>query len=522
MRSTLIDESGSTQSNLKVEQVGLGETAADLGLWGINTASNVASGAVLELSPGTTSLRGVALDELHGGSGLGPLGMLEITLSDGSSASVDLSAATTTSEVIDAIAASGLSVIVGLNDARNGLRIRDVSGGSGTVSISSSDNTAAAVGLETSTTDKIIVGGNLNRQSVTADTLLSSLNQGDGITGGSFTIRDSAGGTGAVNLAVEGIKTVGELIDAVNNLSIGVTAQLNDAGDGIAVIDTAGGGAALTIEDTGTGTAAKSLGIAGTAASQTVSGSIVSALVGSQAGIIEVEATDTLATLAAKINELGRYGEASVQPNADGGYSLRIRSLKGGEAGRLGINTTGFNLDFRTDVRGRDAMIAVSTDGGIERFLTSADGVFEIGKADASRDTSSNLADTVADSTASAEVGPSSTAEAESGLVLTLKQLSDTPITITVQENPEAVVSAAKAFVDQYNLLVEKLDSLTFYDPETEQVGLLFGSSEALRIRNGYSRLLSGRIVARASCARSVRLVCESRTTASSIWMSKN
>ena len=34
-------------------------------------------------------------------------------------------------EIIDAISDSGLPLIVGLNDARNGFRIRDVSGGSG-------------------------------------------------------------------------------------------------------------------------------------------------------------------------------------------------------------------------------------------------------------------------------------------------------------------------------------------------------------------------------------------------------
>ncbi len=87
-------------------------------------------------------------------------------------------------------------------------------------------------------------------------------------------------------------------------------------------------------------------------------GSTVSALVGSQAGIVAIEATDTLDSIAAKINELGRYAEAAVQANEDGTYSLRMRSLKGGEAGRIGINTSGFDLDFRTDMRGRDALIA--------------------------------------------------------------------------------------------------------------------------------------------------------------------
>lgn len=483
----LIDRSSASLSNLIVEQVGSGETAADLGLWGINAAADTVTGVAIELAPGTSVLRGVSLSELGGGSGAGSLTTIEITLSDGSSASVDLSSATNTAEVIDAIAQSGLSLIAGLNDARNGFRIRDVSGGSGTLSISSSDGTASSIGLQGSAAGGILVGANLNRQTVTGETLLASLNQGSGVNGGSLTIRDGAGGTGAVNLTVEGIKSIGELIDAINGLGISVTAQLSDTGDGITVVDTSGGPGTLVIEDTGSGTAAKTLGIAGTATNQVVAGANVSALVGTQAINVTVEAADTLETIAARISEQGRYAEAAVQSNDDGTFSLQVRSLKGGESGRLAINTSGFDLDWRTQVRGQDALIAVSTEGGIERFLTSPDGVFEIEGSESKPGTPSSQLDTRA--------GNESDTDSASGLVLTLKQLASDPLTITVREDPEAVVKAAKAFADQYNLLVDKLDSLTFFNAETEEVGLLFGSSEALRIRSGYGRLLSGRIV---------------------------
>ena len=46
--------------------------------------------------------------------------------------------------------------------------------------------------------------------------------------------------------------------------------------------------------------------------------------------------------------------------------------------------------------------------------------------------------------------------------------------------------------MDQYNNLVDKVKSLTFFDADSNEVGLLFGSSETQRIQNGYSRLLSG------------------------------
>ncbi len=367
----LVDQTGSTVSNLQVEQLGTAETAADLGLWGIDEASDTATGIELELPAGVSALQGTALSELAGGAGLGSLTNLDITLSDGSSASIDLSSATTTSEVIEAIDAAGLSLIVRYNDARNGLQIRDVSGGTGNLTISSADSTASDLGIDASTTDDIVVGDNLNRQSVTTDTLLADLNQGIGIDNGGFTITDSTGTIGAVNLKVEGITTVGELIDAINDQGVDVTASLNEAGDGIDVVDNAGGTSTLTIADTGSGTTAADLGIAGTATDQTVRGSVVSALVGTQAGVITVEADDTLDTLTAKINENGRYGDASIEVNDDGTYSLRIRSNRGGNSGRIAINTSGFELDLRTNSTGQDALIAISTDGGLEQFRTS-------------------------------------------------------------------------------------------------------------------------------------------------------
>jgi flagellar hook-associated protein 2 len=588
---TLTDLSGGDASHLKVEQLGDAETAADLGLWGIDVAASSVTGTAIELPPGVHSLRGAALSELNGGRGIAPLTNLNITLSDGSSAVIDLSAATTTSEVIDAIDNAGLSLIVGLNDARNGIRIRDTSGGSGNLTISSSDHTAGSLGIAGTTSDDILVGANLNRQTVTADTLLSDLNQNAGIHTGSFTVTDSSGAIGAVNLKAQGITTLGELIDAINQLGIGVSASLNDAGDGIAVVNTAGGGGTLSIQDSGSGTTAAELGIAGTATQQTVGGALVSALVGTQADVITVQADDTLESIVARLNDHSRYASAAVNLQEDGSYTISLRSKRGGESGRIAINTTGFDLDLRTGTRGQDAQIAVSTDGGPERFLTSSDGVFKLDGPETNRQivtgntllselpgaadrgsftitdssgvtsainltaqqisTVGQLVDainqlgigatasindartgiaildtaggsetltikdvgnstaasslgiagaatlqTVGGNSVPAVVGPavSEATAADSGLVLTLKALSASPVTVTVAEDSSAVVSAVETFANQYNRLVEKLASLTFFDAEKEQVGLLFGSSEALRISSGYSRLLSGSI----------------------------
>lgn len=452
-RIRLIDETGSTESNLVVEQLGNAETAADLGLWGIDEASSTADGNVIELPEGTNALSGAALSQLGGGSGLNDLTEFDITLSDGSTANIDVSETNSLGEVIDAINGSGLELIARINDAGNGIRLRDVSGGEGSFVVESDDETATRLGIAASIDSDIINGSDLNLQSVTRDTELSALNQGRGTGAGSFTIRDSSGKTGAINITADEIETVGDLIDRINDLSIGVTASLNEAGDGIALEDTADGSLSLQVTDSGIGEVAQKLGIAGSEISGNISGS--------ESITIAITAEDTLDSIVEKINTSGRYADANVLSNDDGTFSLQIRSNKAGEAGRIGINTTGLELNLRTESRSQDAIIALSADGGNTRFLNSSDGVFE---------------------------------DETSGLNLTVKELSDEPISVSVDDNPGAIVSAINRFATQFNLLQDKINEVTFFDSASNEVGLLFGSTETLRIQNGYSRLLTSRI----------------------------
>ncbi|PHQ32710.1 flagellar filament capping protein FliD [Rhodopirellula bahusiensis] len=448
----LIDQTGQTFSNLKVEQLGTAETAADLGLHGIDVAANSVDGNDIPLPDGVDSLNGASLSQLGGGNGLGTLTSLDIETGDGTSASIDVSGATSLNEVIDAINGSGLDVIARINDAGNGLRIRDVSGGPGTFEISSADDTADSLGIAASTTDDIVVGEDLNLQSVTLETKLSELNSGDGVGTGSFTIRDSNGAVGAINLTVDEIETVGDLIDQINGLDIGVEAALNESGDGVVITDNAGGATSLKITDTGEGTVAANLGLAGTADAG-------SSLTGSESLTIDITEDDTLESIVEKINEADRYADASIVANSDGTFGLQIRSKKGGEAGRISVNLEGVDLNLRTNSKGQDALISIATDGGTERFLTSTDGVFE---------------------------------DEISGLNLTIKEVSDEPITVNVEDDPDTIVSAIKRFADQYNKLIDNIEEVTFFDAEANEVGLLFGSTETLRIQNGYSRLLTG------------------------------
>ncbi len=407
-------------------------------------------------------LRGTALEDLGGGSGLGPLTTLDLQTRDGATASVDLSNAKTIQQVTDAINASGLQLSARLDDSGTGLRLRDLSGGTtANFKVDSSDATASTLGIASDSEDTIVDGRSLNRQFIDRSTSITALNQGRGPGVGSFTITDSLGKNGAVNLGVSQFATVGELIDGINALAIDVEAKINERGDGIQLVDKASGSGKLKVVDFGAAGVAKALGILGEAKTQTIDGESVSAIVGGELDSFEFTATDTLDSIVSRINETSRFATASIITDDTGLARLQLLSKRAGDAGRLSVDSTAPEFTIGTTSRGQNALVSISTDNGPERFLSSVDGV-------------------ITDDT--------------SGLSLTLKQLSEDSINITVERNPDTVTKAAQTIVDQYNKLVDKLTSLTFFNAETQEVGLLFGTSEALRINLNYGQLLSGQV----------------------------
>ena len=556
--------------------------ASDLRLLGAADASTITG--TLETDP----LRGVSLSRLDGGSGLGDLSTIDIELRDGSLVSVDLTGSKSTAEVVDRINAAGGSVLARLDQSGTALRLRDVSGGSGEFAVTSSDDTAAKLGLDAAADGSFLIGDDLSPQIVDRGTSLSEFLGSDSGANGSFTITDSSGNTGAVNVAVDNIETFGDLIDQINSLGLDVEATLSPLGDGIAVIDRGDGSNTLAISDaTGDGLAAR-LNLDGTVVDTTIAGVSERALVGTDRQSITVAATDTLSDIVEKLGEDSRYATVSIAQLDDGRVALSASATAGGASGRFALRSEGFHLGLRTTAVGQDARIAYSIDGGAEVFATSTDGVFELaagdGQTGVSRETllseivpsavegsfiledssgersainlrvddirtygdlvdrvnglgiavEASLAEdggglrlvdtgggnetftvtdvgnsgvaaflgiageassqTIDGQSVSAIVSSVDDAASGEGLSFTLKELSEDPITVTVEQDNEKVVGVISTFVDQYNSLVEKLDSVTFFNGDTNSVGVLFGSSETLRIRSSYQRLLSGSI----------------------------
>jgi flagellar hook-associated protein 2 len=200
-----------------------------------------------------SGLRDTLLASLNGGQGYGTLGQIQITDRNGVSAAVNLASAETLGDVISLINAASPQVTASINSARNGLILTDSSGGVGNLVIANNDatNSATKLGIAVNSATTTAKSGALKRQTMSEATLLSSLNGGKGVVLGDIQVTDSKGVAKAADLNTVGseARTVGDVIRAINALDNGVEARINDAGDGILLIDTADGAATLGVKD---------------------------------------------------------------------------------------------------------------------------------------------------------------------------------------------------------------------------------------------------------------------------------
>jgi len=441
--------------NFSVESLFGGSLAEELGLASSTTGSTL-SGVRLLGGLNTTLLR-----SLNGGQGFAPLGAIDITDRSGATASVDLSSAETVDDVLFAINNAGLGVRAELNGAKNGIRLVDTTGATASnliVADGDATNTATKLGLVVDAAVNVKASGDWHRQVVSRQTLLSSFNHGKGVRLGSIQLTDSSGASSAVNLTTLGAETIGDVIDAVNNLSIGVEARINDTGDGIVLVDTAAGAGKLKVIDVGTGHAAADLKIAGESVTTTINGQPAEVIDGSSTVRIELDGDDTLEDLVTKINDAGVGLSASIFNNGTSTpYQLSLLNSQTGVKAAWVIDGSGLGLNFQEITAAQDALVAV----GPALLLVSS---------------ATNVVD-----------------DAIAGIRVTLLGTSTEPVTVTVSEDLAGISGKVKAFVDQYNKLIEKLDKYDFFQTESGEKGVLFGSSETRRIKSDLAELLSGR-----------------------------
>jgi len=458
-RIVLTDLTADTGGTFAVTSLNGGDLVDALGLSGTAVGDTVSGKRLLG------GLKTTLLSSLNGGQGLGPLGDLDLTDRSGATATVDLSSAETLDDVISAINASGLGITADYNAARNGIQLKDTTGSTTSpliVANGDPTNSADKLGLAANLTTSVVNSGSLQKQVVSEHTLLSSYMAGQGVKLGSIKITDSDGVSTTVNLSTLQPKTIGDVIDAINASAIGVEAKINDAGDGIMLVDTVAGTGKLTVEDVGTGQAAADLRIKGVSKTETINGTPTEVIDGSTTFKVTLDADDTLTDLATKINALGAGASATIMTQTAGGttHHLSLLSKRDGKPGALLIDDGGLGLTFSDIAVAQDGLLQFGSGSTAGTLLSSTNNVYT---------------------------------DALPGLNITVGQASTEAVSVTVGSSPTSISNAVQTFVDNYNKMRDKLATYTAFDAAAGTKGVLFGSSETLRLDSDLSRIITGR-----------------------------
>lgn len=421
---------------ITVTAVGGSHAASDLGIAG-------SGGATYNGDRVLAAMNSKLVRNLSGAAGI-TFGTVSFDTGGGAQA-VDLSAARSFSEVIDTINDAGVGVTAALNSSGNGLAITADNGQPLTIA-DDSGNLAATLNLAGAHADGAADSGDLDVTYVSENTRLADLNGGEGVAAGKFTIIDSTGARSTVDLT-QGETTLRQVIKEINSRPIGVTASINETGDGLLLTDTAGGTQQLTVQEEGNTTTAADLGILGK--DEDDDGRID----GSFERSVDVEAGDTLADLADKLNaaDVGLKATVINDGTAAAPYRLSITSDNSGRAGRLLLDDGGLDLGAQTLVEGRDAVAFFGSADPAEGVLLTS--------------STNTLKDTI------------------EGVTIELNGTSDDVATVNVSRDSESVVDAAEKFVNDINGLMTKLNSLDRYDQENEEKGLLLGDPTVALVR---------------------------------------
>ncbi|MGD0388570.1 MAG: flagellar filament capping protein FliD [Tepidisphaeraceae bacterium] len=446
---TLTDTSGGAGTFTVTPQNG-SQAASDLGL----TAA--ASGTTIQGAPLIAGLDSVLVRSLSGGSGI-TLGTISITDRDGHSGNVNLSGATSLSDIINDINTNtlGIDVSAALNSSGTGLQITDTSGGSGNLVIGDvgSTTTASALGIAGTFETGAVDGGNLQRQYVSLNTLLSNYNGGAGVSLGQFQIQNSTGAVATVDLTQGTYNTIGDVIQAINTKNIGVTASINSTGNGILLTDTAGGAGKLTVSDLNGGTTAADLNIAGAATGTTLDGA--------QQKTITVTSTDTLASLQTKINKLGFGVTANIinDGSSSSPYRLSLTAVNSGQAGRVVIDSGTTNLGIRNLVNAQDAAVFYGGSGGSQPLLITSN--------------TNQLSNVI------------------KGVTVSLVSAGSSPVSLSVTPDPSNVSAQLQNFVTDFNSLVGTITTDTQYDTTNNTGGILLGDGATQQVQESIYNMIN-------------------------------
>ena len=179
---------------------------------------------------------------------------------------------------------------------------------------------------------------------------------------------------------------------------------------------------------------------------------------------ITVDADETLSSLNTKINEAGAGVSSTIIDD-----NLVLESNETGEANTINLTDNGNNLLDNLGLNGdftkksNASVLQVAQDAKVEingiENITSSDNTF----SEAVENVTFNVSDT----------GSS---------------------TISVSQNTEKATSAVQKFVDQYNSVMDFMDTKLDYDPEEDKAGTLQGDSTLMRLQMRLRSMVTDRV----------------------------
>jgi flagellar hook-associated protein 2 len=472
----LTDTTGASGSNLIVANADGTNSATLLGIAVNSAVASTNSGSLARQQVSRATL----LSTLNNGTGV-DLSDIQVVDSSGQSGVLDLntlgSEAKTLGDVIDRVnALSTVHVKAQINDSGDGIELVDQASGTGALQVKELSNGTAAAdlrllgtgvaktvdGLPTQvidgTTRYTIDLSNLDDQG--AGIALSTLNSGDDVSRGSFKITDSNGQSAVVVLGATGgtFKTVADVLNAINATNIGVEAKIDDNGNGIQLIDNAGGPETLKVEELAGGTTAADLGL------------------NASVDTISIDGHDHQS-----IDGVGTFAQTAAQSGLDG-LVTRINGLKAGVTASTFFDGEGYRLSLTVDKSGAGKNILVDgVAGGLafSELSTGRDAAVEFGGS----------------APGSGSVVTSSTntfSNVISGVDLNVVAPSDQTVTVNVAASQTDLVNTVQDFVDAYNSVRSNLDDTTDFDATALTTGVLFGRTASLRVDQDLSHVLSG------------------------------
>jgi flagellar hook-associated protein 2 len=460
----VVSDLTSGSGTFSIKDLNQSQVATELGLTGAATSGVITGDEVLG------DLNSPLLKDLKGGAGLGQLGSITLTDRSGASATVNLASANTLGDVIQAINNAGLGIHASVNAAQTGIQLTDTTGDTTSnliVADADSAKTAEALGIATNSATTSVNSGSLHLQFINQNTALSNLNGGAGVATGSFQITDTNGVTVKVPIT-SNVKTIGDVIDAINNSGAAVTASINPNGDGIQIAAIGNGTGTLSVSSGSGGSTASDLHLLNTETAATVNGKNTQVVNGSNVTTIAISSSDTLQSLISNINNAGLNVEAQEFNNGSStkGYQFTLYNQGLGEESELAVDTSNAGFSLNQIASAQDAKIQFGAAGSGGSIASSSSNNF------------SNLVP---------------------NLTLTAVSASNTPVTVSVSSDSSQLVSAAQQFVSDFNSLFSTISTDTAFNSVTGTGAVLDNDANVTQVQNQVLSLLTGQFAVSGS-----------------------